>query len=256
MIREMESMLERYWAWLKDQTSLRALGDWVEITTPYLDRHNDCLQIYAKRVQHGYVLTDDGYVLEDLEQSGCSIRKARYRTLVETTLNGFGVRMNGTALEVEAAVGTFALRKHNLLQAMLAVEDISYLATPEEKEQPPFQDAVIAWLDDSHIRYTPDVSFTGLSGYGHRFDFVIPKSQVQPERVLRAFNRPNRTAAQTMAFSWVDTKKARASGSSAYAILNDSERSVPEEVLIAMQSYEVKPLPWSNRGAVLEELVQ
>ena len=153
------------------------------------------------------------------------------------------------------AVGTFALRKHNLLQAMLAVEDISYLATPEEKEQPPFQDAVIAWLDDSHIRYTPDVSFTGLSGYGHRFDFVIPKSQVQPERVLRAFNRPNRTAAQTMAFSWVDTKKARASGSSAYAILNDSERSVPEEVLIAMQSYEVKPLPWSNRGAVLEELV-
>ena len=34
--------------WLKDKTTLREVdGEWVEITTPYLDRHNDALQIYC-----------------------------------------------------------------------------------------------------------------------------------------------------------------------------------------------------------------
>ena len=49
--------------WLRDNTILRQMEDWVEITTPYVDRHNDRLQIYAKRQQEGYVLTDDGTFL-------------------------------------------------------------------------------------------------------------------------------------------------------------------------------------------------
>ena len=32
--------------------------DWVEITTPYLDRHNDFLQIYTKRQDCGSILTE------------------------------------------------------------------------------------------------------------------------------------------------------------------------------------------------------
>jgi hypothetical protein len=37
-------------SWLKDRTTLREVnGEYVEITTPYIDRHNDALQIYARR---------------------------------------------------------------------------------------------------------------------------------------------------------------------------------------------------------------
>ena len=80
MIDEVQSLLDRYWKWLRDETILRRIGDWVEITTPYLDRHNDCLQIYAKRHDGGFVLTDDGYTVEDLEQSGCTLDSPRRRT--------------------------------------------------------------------------------------------------------------------------------------------------------------------------------
>ena len=254
MIHEMQPLLDGYWKWLKDQTSLRGINEWVEITTPCLDRHNDCIQIYAKRSGQGYLLTDDGYVLEDLEQSGCSIDHPRHRTLIHTTLNGFGVRISGSALEVEASPSTFGVRKHNLLQAMLAVEDISYIARPSDVERPPFLDVVTGWLEDSRVRYTPNVSLNGRSGYGHRFEFVIPKSEARPERVVRAFNKPNRTAAMNMAFSWVDTKQARSNESTAYAILNDTERPVAAEVLVAMGNYDVRPVPWSERDAALEAL--
>ena len=252
MIDEVQALLDQYSIWLRDKTTLRQVEEWIEITTPYLDRHNDCLQIYARRADGGFVLTDDGYIIEDLEQSGCQIDGGRRRTLLETTLNGFGVQINETALEVRASRDNFALRKHNLVQAMLAVNDLFYLASPAIASL--FYEDVVAWLDLSEIRYTPNVKFTGRSGYDHRFDFVIPRSKTQPERVLRAINRPSRDTAQSMAFSWIDTREVRASESSAYAILNDSDRPVSANVLSAIRNYGVRPVAWSNREEAREEL--
>ena len=247
-----QALLDQYRIWLGDKTTLRQVKEWIEITTPYLDRHNDCLQIYAKRADGGFLLTDDGYVIEDLEQSGCKIEGGRRRTLLDTTLNGFGVQLNETALEVRASRDNFALRKHNLVQAMLAVNDLFYLASSAIASL--FYEDVVAWLDLAEIRYTPNVKFTGKSGYDHRFDFVIPKSRDQPERVLRAINRPGRDTAQSMAFSWIDTREVRAPESRAYAILNDSDRPVSASVLSAMRSYGVRPVPWSDRDGARQEL--
>ena len=252
MIEEVQSLLDRYLIWLGDRISLREIGDCIEITTPYLDRHNDCLQIYAKRTNSGFVLTDDGYTLEDLEQSGCKINTSKRQALVKTTLNGFGVQINANALEVKASTDNFALRKHNLVQAMLAVNDLFYLAAPTIANL--FYEDVVAWLDLSDIRYTPSVKFTGKSGYDHQFDFVIPKSRVQPERVLRTINRPNRNTAQAIAFSWIDTREVRSPDSRAYAILNDTDQPVSGNVLEAIRNYEVHPIPWSGRDEVREEL--
>ncbi len=252
MIHDIQALLDRYWVWLRDRTSLREIDDWIEITTPYLDRHNDCLQIYAKRANEGFVLTDDGYILEDLEQSGCKIDSPKRQALFKSTLNGFGVRVEGMALEIKASTENFGLRKHNLVQAMLAVNDLFYLASPTIASL--FHEDVVAWLDLSDIRYTPDVKFTGKSGYDHRFDFVIPKSRIQPERVLRAINRPTRDTAQAMAFSWIDTREVRTPDTRAYAILNDSEQAVSENVLDAIRNYDVSPVPWSARDEVRDEL--
>ncbi len=106
----------------------------------------------------------------------------------------------------------------------------------------------------SYVCYTSNVKFAGKSGYDHRFDFVIPKSRAQPERVLRTINRPNRESAQATAFSWVDTREVRSPDSRAYAILNDSERTVPGSVLDAIREYQVRPVLWSTRDETRPEL--
>ncbi len=252
MIDEVQALLDQYWAWLRDKTTLRQVEDWIEITTPYLDRHNDRLQIYARRRDGGFLLTDDGYVLTDLEQSGCKLDSAKRQALLKMTLNGFGVQLSGQALEVHASSDNFALRKHNLVQAMLAVNDLFYLASPVVASL--FYEDVVAWLDLSEIRYTPKVKFTGKSGYDHLFDFVIPRSRQQPERIVRAINRPSRDTAQAMAFSWIDTREVRPPESRAYAILNDSGHPVSESVLDALRNYDVRPVLWSGREQVRQEL--
>ena len=123
VIDDIRSLLDQYTKWLRDKTSLRQISDWIEISTPYLDRHNDCLQIYAKRQNGGYLLTDDGYIIEDLQQSGCKLDTGKRQALL-MTLNGFGVRLNDGRLEIQASPDNFAVRKHNLVQAMLAVNDL------------------------------------------------------------------------------------------------------------------------------------
>jgi hypothetical protein len=252
MLDEIRQLVDQYQLWLRDRTTLRQVGDHVEVTTPYLDRHNDYLQIYAARANGGFVLTDDGYVLDDLRLSGCKLDSEKRQALLKVTLNGFGVQLNEGALEVHASGDNFAVRKHNLLQAMLAVNDLFYLATPIVTSL--FLEDVVDWLDRLEVRYTPRVKFTGKTGYDHLFDFVIPKSRQQPERILRAINRPTKDAAQSTAFSWIDTKEVRPADSRAYALLNDSDREVSASVADALRSYEVKPVVWSRRTEIEQEL--
>ncbi len=252
MIDEIQSLLEQYQTWLRDKTTLRQVNDWIEITTPYMDRHNDLLQIYARRSNGGFLLTDDGYILDDLEQSGCRLEGKHRLGLLAVTLNGFGVQQVGNALQVHVSRESFARRKHNLLQAMLAVNDLFYLAQPRVENL--FYEDVVNWLELSQIRYVPNAKFTGASGYDHLFQFSIPKSTEQPERILRTINRPTREQAQIAAFSWIDIREVRPEGARAYAILNDSERMVPPNVLEAMRSYQVRPVIWSEREQIREEL--
>ena len=252
MIEEIQNLIDSYLAWLKDKTILRQVKDWVEITTPYLDRHNDYLQIYAKRQNGNYLLTDDGYVLEDLDQSGCKLESPKRQALLKITLNGFGVQEKEGRLEVHASSDNFSLRKHNLIQAMIAVNDLFYLAVPVVASL--FYEDVVAWLDLHEIRYTPKVKFTGKSGFDHLFDFVIPKSRTFPERILHTINRPSRDTAQALAFSWLDTKDVRPPDSKAYAFLNDSEQAISTSVIDALYNYEVNPILWSKREEVRQDL--
>lgn len=252
MIHEIQRLLDAYHTWLKDKTTLRQLDQWIEITTPYLDRHNDYVQIYARKANGGFVLTDDGYTISDLEQSGCRLNSPKRQDLLKMTLNGFGVQLRDSSLEVHASPDNFALRKHNLVQAMLAVNDMFYLAVPIVASL--FYEDVVAWLDVHDIRHTPKVKFTGKTGYDHLFDFVIPKSRRQPERIIQTINRPNRDTAQAVVLSWIDTKEVRAPESRAYALLNDAEQAVSTNVLDALRSYDVQPVPWSQRESVREEL--
>lgn len=252
MIQEIQHLMDAYHAWLRDKSVLRQIDQWVEITTPYLDRHNDYIQIYAKRANGGLLLTDDGYTIDDLEQGGCKLESRKRQDLLKMTLNGFGVQLDGKSLQVNASPANFGLRKHNLVQAMLAVNDMFYLAVPIVANV--FFEDVVAWLDVHEIRYTPKVKFTGKSGYDHLFDFVIPRSRLQPERIIQSITRPSRDTAQSVTFAWLDTKDVRSPESRAYALLNDSESPISQAVTDALRSYDVRPVTWSRREEVRQEL--
>ncbi len=114
---------------------------------------------------------------------------------------------------------------------------------------------MVLWLESNEIRYTPKPKFTGTSGFDHLFDFVIPRTpRKQPERIVQAINRPNRDNAEAFIYAWNDTREIRWGDSRAYAILNDTEHSISSGVLDAFRNYQIRPVPWSDRAAIVSEL--
>jgi hypothetical protein len=53
------------------------------------------------------ILTDDGYTIRDLELSGFKIAHERREQVLHTILNGFGVRLQGDEIIVEAKTENF-----------------------------------------------------------------------------------------------------------------------------------------------------
>ncbi len=252
-VAEIGRLVDAYRSWLKDRTTVRSVhSDWVEITTPFLDRHNDYLQIYAKSEAGGYQLSDDGNTLRDLELSGCSLDTPKRRSILLTTLNGFGVEERNGVLRTAATAANFSFRKHALLQAVLAINDMFYLSTSIVRSL--FKEDVEVWLESKEIRFVPNIQFTGKSGYQHYFDFAIPRSRRAPERIIRAITNPNRDAALNFISSWTDTVDQRPEDALAVAILNDNERSITGSVLDALRQYDILPVKWSEREAQRERL--
>jgi len=256
MNRDIQSMINDYYAWLRDKNILKQVDNqWTEITTPFLDRHNDHIQIYLKKNDNGsIILTDDGYTIEDLEMSGCSFDNSEKRQkLLEVTLNSFGIKKEDNQLIVSANPSNFNFRKHSLIQGILAVDDMFYLASPHIKSL--FFEDIKNWLDISEIRYIQNVNFEGKSGFNRRFDFAIPQSKQAPERIIKTINNPNKTSADNLVFSWIDTKETRGDNSVAYAIANDNEQKLSNEFKEALESYNINIIPASRKEEYREKLV-
>ena len=226
---------------------------WIEITTPYLDRHNDYLQIYVRKENSSFLITDGGYIIQDLLNCGFNFEGSRRQELLKLTLAGFGVNLDKDQLTVKASSDDFPFKKHSLVQAMLAINDLFYLSTSHTTSL--FFEDVCYWMDNANIRYVARVKFAGKSGYDQMFDFIIPRSQQSPERVVQTINNPKKEAVLQLVTKWIDTRETRPSDSKLFAILNDSSQKVPHGVIDALENYDLKPILWSEREKAKETLV-
>lgn len=249
-----QRLIDAYVGWLREGLSAGAIGETCELTTPFLDRHNDHLQVYATRRNGNIILSDDGYILSDLRASGLDIDTPKRKMILDSILNGLGVQAENGQLTVEASSANLGQRLHSLAQAMLAVNDMFVMAQPRVASF--FFEDVQNFLDSHDIRYTSRVKLAGKSGYDHGIDFLIPKSRSRPERILQAIATPKKE--NISAYLWIlsDTQSARPAESQAkaFAFLNDQEQDVGGDVVEALKSYGVDPSLWSQRDDYVEAL--
>ena len=251
---ECQKLIDAYVGWLRQGLSAAEIGEACELTTPFLDRHNDHLQVYATRRNGNIILSDDGYILSDLRTSGLEVDTPKRRMILDSVLKGLGVRAENEQLLVEASPANLGQRLHSLVQAMLAVNDMFVMAQPRVASF--FFEDVRNFLDSHDVRYTPRVKLAGKSGYDHGVDFLIPKSRKRPERILQAIAAPKKE--NIFAYLWTlnDTRAARSgeAQAEAYAFLNDQEQEVGGDIVEALNVWDVVPAKWSQRSQYVEAL--
>ena len=255
LIDDINKLMEDYLHWLKSRTILKKINnDWVEIETPYIDRHNDYLSIYVRRKNDYFEITDGGYIINDLKISGCSFTKQRNKMLLQT-LSGFGVNLEKEHIITHASADDFPVKKHSLIQAMLSINDLFFTNTTTIHVEKIFLEDVKDWLDNNDIRYTPSIKICGKTGFDQMFNFVIPKSKNAPERLIRTLNNPNKQNVDNIIFDWLDIESARPEGTKPYVLINNEDKNLSNSVLDSFANYNINAVPWTKKEQVAEKLI-
>jgi Domain of unknown function DUF1828 len=181
LLAEAKRLVRDYGAWLNEGFDVELEGDYAVISTPFLDPHNDEIELYVRKEGDSLVLTDRGSTLSDLESSGLDVSTEKRKAHLQEILNGFGVAAQGEELFVRTTEKDFPQRKHNLLQAMLAVHDL-YL-TAQTHVQQFFTEDVALFLKTNGVPFFRDFKLSGRSGLDHHFDFAFPTTKEKPERI-------------------------------------------------------------------------
>lgn len=248
-----ETLVARYGDWLRLGLSAQELDDGCRLTTPFLDRHRNLIQVYVDRLANGnLLLSDDGHVMRDLQVSGFELEGERRQEILETTLRSFGIRLHEKELSVETTEDEFPRKKHDLVQAMLAIGDLIVVAQPTVATM--FVEDVASFLEANRVQASPRLKLTGSSGLDHSFDFLIPQSNGTPERILKAIATPSRPQFIEVMFAWDDVQDHRPDNSEAFAIINDAERTANPNLLAALGECDIHAVLWSKRQDYVEQL--
>ena len=240
----MKDLIQNYINWLKEKINFQELNGYTEITTPFVNHINDYIQIYVKRdINNKLLLSDGGDTINNLELEGVDVNSKSRKKELEVILNGFGVTLHDNHLTTYANESTFPLRKHNLIQCVLAVDDLYVLAQPRVESF--FYDDVINFLNANEIRYSTNIILEGKSTFQHKFDILIPKSKKENERIVKLSYTPKKQNVIAQLFAFEDTKLKR--DNEGIVIINDIEKDVPPDVSQAIKEYGIYEIPWSKR---------
>ncbi|MCK9422166.1 MAG: DUF1828 domain-containing protein [Bacteroidales bacterium] len=248
----MKDLIESYISWLRQKINYKEINGFYEITTPFVNHVNDYIQFYLKRDERDHIyMTDDGETLNNLEMAGVDISTPARKKELESILNGFSVIVKGNELTTMVTPVTFPMRKHNFMQAIMAVDDLYVIASP--KVESFFQEDVINYLEQNKVRFSRNIILQGKSTFQHKFDVLIPPSEKAPERIIKVVGNPKKQNIIAHLFAFEDTKQAR--NNEGIMILNDLEKDIAPDVSQAISEYGIYDFSWRKREDLKEKLV-
>ena len=229
----------------------------VRIDTPFFDRHNDSLILYAQINQNDTItLTDGGYVIDDLESSGIYImRSTQRKQLLKQQLLSYGVSLNADTYElfIQTRLTNFPNDKHRLLQAMLFTNDMFMLGKKITANV--FFEDVATFLEKNNIRAFQNVSFIGVSGMSHKFEFSIPGIREIPDRLIKTLNVPNNEMyAKALTADVHNTAAIFSRPTQFYAFVNDTDKKIKSDIRSLLEYEDIKVIPYSQRENFVKEL--
>lgn len=250
MSTDTRGLIERYVEWLKQRSTEKELeGGWKALTLPYLDRHNDHLQIFVGEAHGGLRITDEGRTLQDLKQVGCDLRgRSRRRALAEKILKSSGLGpelIDDGEIATTAVNGDFPRKLHGALMSMLALDGLANVSPPNVSTI--FEEDVAGWLRSIGAKFEREVQFVGRSGATHEFDFQFPGSQDRPARVLHTIAHPDKMHIQSFTYEVIDTREAMNGQSPEFYVLLNDLATFNKKQYLTLHANKINPMKWTNR---------
>lgn len=252
-----EQKMDEYFKWIKQNYKYKQLDGSTEITTPFRNHLNDFIRIYLDILPNGNIrLSDDGLTMSELEMYGIDVETKTRNKLVDSILNQFNLSLENDEIIADVKNDSFAQSKHNLIQGILKVYDLTLTAKSNVSNI--FYEEVYDFLFDEEITGTAKVAVSGESGIKYTIDFILPGTKTKPEILLNFANNLDFNKITSDAFAYRDVKHNRPSrnnlDSKMVIIANDVDNSISNRVKQAADYEGVSILNWSNKEGILKTL--
>lgn len=242
---DIQKLIDDYMQWLRTEIKFEKIGEYYEITTPFLDGGNDHIQFYVRLEGDAVYFTDDGFTINQLMMNGFQLNPNR-KKILNSILKQYGVELSGDSLVSKADVRSFPQKKHMFIQAIIKIDDL--FVTARNKSIASFTDEIQDFFAKKDIFYSDNVQFTGISGFSHNYEFLLQRSKNKPERLCRVMNNPTKTNMGNILFAWNDTRPARRDDSQLIVLLND-RNSISKGIEEAFLNYDAKVIKWTEKEA-------
>jgi hypothetical protein len=236
-----------YIEWLKLNTEEVLLGKNIKrLTTPFLDINNDYIEIYIARSENGFILTDNGDTISNLELDNVRFfDNSKRKDILNTIVRSHDVRLSDDEqLWIECSIDNFGLKANSLMQCMIKVSDMLMLSDTSVKTI--FTEEVRRYFDENNIIYVADMNLLGKSSYYANYDFCLPKSKDYPERFIKPINHVTESIIKSAIFTWDDVKGNRSNDALLYVIINDKQKKAESDSTKALSEYGIGYILWSQ----------
>lgn len=245
-IEEAGKVIDEYSRWVRENMVPVQQGDGVMIITPMLDRNNDCMSVLiGDSPDGGYVVTDLGETIANLELSGVSLATSKRMDTLDRFVRGYGVaRSESGELFVRCSRSEIAQKMNMLMQAMASVDDMFMLSQDSVREL--FTQDVGDWLLDHGIAVVDGPSFPGKSGMMYKFDYALGRTREHSLRLIKTVNKPTDNNVRNALFGWQDVEESRrdAVGFVFLNGTNGKDGVVPKSAIAACEAYGIIPVQW------------
>ncbi|ADU95988.1 Domain of unknown function DUF1828 [Thermovibrio ammonificans HB-1] len=257
MVENVRNLIKSYYEWLTKKVDVIDLegSDWILVGTPFENFLGDLIDLYIRIEGNEIIISDRGETLSNLEFAGVEISRSKKRKeIFESILLSHGVMSDGESIFVRATERDFVKRKHQLIQAILQINDMFFLS--REHITSIFKEDVRKFLEeDLKIPVAQDIILRGKSGLEFNVDFFITTREA--EKMIKASNSVNKSIVATFLFAWEDVKEIRAKKKplEAIMIINDTNRDVSEDYLNALKQKGANYILWSKRYEEVKKLI-
>ena len=234
-----------YARWIREISRAKQRNDVVAIEVPFLDSHNDFMTIYARPSNGSVLLTDYGYILNDLAASGVNTTSRKSASLIESILANHGLELGDSDdIHAMATEDTVAERLHCVIQGMIA---ISHVAFAEKKRAvSTFTDNVVVHFKDHNVRCRPGATLLGATGSKRRFDLVCLPTPTRGRVLVSTLSSRNNQTRDQLIFHWLDTEPSRGKADRGVVIVNDTVVQMTDKLVNAMKHFDLHPFAWSH----------
>ena len=92
---------EKYISWLENEITINKIGEYIEVTSPFLDRYNDYLQVYAKiQNDNEIIITDDSYTINNLKMAGIDLSSSKRKQLLNSFITKYRINLKDDELTI------------------------------------------------------------------------------------------------------------------------------------------------------------